>query len=263
MSDFDWDDLTPLPVPRPARRSYLDLLTSRASGHPAPGALTITAEVLLTLAALVGLYGIWQFWWTDRVADAQQAAAVAALPWADPQVVTADPLPPETVPTDPDAAQFEVATTIGVIRVPRFGDDYVRPISEGVDKKTILDTLGIGHWPGSAAPGQIGNYVLVGHRTTYGKPFFQIADLVPGDDVIISTPTATYTYKITGSEVIRPNQVEVTEPVPHEPGVAPTKQMITMIACHPLYSAKQRYVAYGELHSWAPKVSSTTAESDA
>ena len=30
---------------------------------------------------------------------------------------------------------------------------------------------GPGHYPGTAMPGQVGNFVVAGHRTTYGAPF--------------------------------------------------------------------------------------------
>jgi sortase A len=99
-----------------------------------------------------------------------------------------------------------------LIRVPRFGSDYVRPVVKGTDL-SVLDE-GVGHYEGTAAPGEVGNFALAGHRVTYAKPFGQIAELR---------------------------------------GATPTKRLLTMTACHPRYSAEQRYVVIAELAQSVPK----------
>ena len=49
---------------------------------------------------------------------------------------------------------------------------------------------GPGHYPETPMPGQLGNSAIAGHRTTYGEPFFDLDELEPGDEIIVTTPTA-------------------------------------------------------------------------
>ncbi len=60
------------------------------------------------------------------------------------------------------------ADAFAVIRIPRFGADFARPVIEGVGRPVLA--LGVGHYEGSASPGAVGNFAVAGHRTTYGRP---------------------------------------------------------------------------------------------
>ncbi len=46
-----------------------------------------------------------------------------------------------------------------------------------------------------------------------------------------------------------PKQVSVIAPVPDQPGATPTQAWLTMTACHPMHSARQRYVVHALLES--------------
>ena len=59
-----------------------------------------------------------------------------------------------------------------IVRIPRFGADYARPVIEGTGRDVLA--LGVGHYVGTAGPGEVGNFALAGHRTTYGRPFHDI-----------------------------------------------------------------------------------------
>ena len=65
----------------------------------------------------------------------------------------------------------------------------------------VIDA-GPAHWPGTAAFGSWGNVVLAGHRTTHTEPFLRVAELAPGDEIILSDAIGTYTYHVTGVEVV-------------------------------------------------------------
>src|SRR5690625_6784347 len=103
------------------------------------------------------------------------------------------------------------------MHIPRFGQDYVRNISEGVELEPVLNRMGIGHYPETALPGEVGNFSMAGHRTTYGKPFNQVAELEVGDPLIIQTPDVWYVYRVTQDHIVFPYQVEVIAPVPNHP----------------------------------------------
>jgi sortase A len=139
-----------------------------------------------------------------------------------------------------------------VMYVPRFGADYARSVSEGVETATVLDRNGIGHYPGTQMPGQVGNFAVAAHRTTHGAPFKQLATLQVGDRLYVQTQDGYYTYDFRGLEYVRPTGVGVLDPVPQLPGVAPTDRILTMTSCNPLFSAAERIIAYASLESWQP-----------
>lgn len=145
---------------------------------------------------------------------------------------------------------------------PDLGDAYARlhlPVGrtrsvvvvEGVGTADLR--RGPGHLPGSAAPGEVGNLVVSGHRTTYGAPFRDLDELAPGDPVVVETARGWSTYRVTGSEVVAPSAVEVTEPVPGRPGETATSAVLTLTTCTPAYSARQRLVVHALLASTVPR----------
>ena len=141
---------------------------------------------------------------------------------------------------------------VALIRIPRLGKDFHYVIIEGV---SIADLRkGPGHYPGTALPGQIGNFVVSGHRTTYLAPFNKLGELRDGDRILIDTSANQYVYKVTRPEVVQPDDVAVAAPVPERPKANPTKRLITLTTCNPKYSAAQRLIVFGQLISTAPRV---------
>ncbi|GAA4404724.1 class E sortase [Fodinibacter luteus] len=210
-----------------------------------------SGELLVTLGVLVLLFAAWQLWWTDVVADRAQARIVASLeeefaesarePVARSTTAPADGIPE---PVGPDGA-------FAVVRIPRFGADYARPVLEGTGRDVLA--LGVGHYVGTAGPGQVGNFALAGHRTTYGRPFHDVDRLVDGDPVVVETAAEVHVYEVTSREVVRPGDVDVVAPVPSEPGAPPTEALITLTSCHPRYSATERFVVHGRLVESVPR----------
>lgn len=232
--------------------------------------LGVLGELLITLGVLLGLFVVWQLWWTDVVADREQAEIVEDLGWAE---LTPEPTTePSSEPTQaPDPRRYDAApvpaepavrTTFATLRVPRWGEDYLRPISQGTSRSQVLDELGIGHYEGTAMPGGVGNFAVAGHRVTYGKPFNRIEELAVGDPLVVQTEDTWYVYRVTSTEVVSPRQVEVVAPVPGQPGVAPTEAIMTLTTCHPMYSARERYIVHALLDYWMPADAGTPAELD-
>jgi len=139
---------------------------------------------------------------------------------------------------------------VAVLRVPRFGRGYAQVIVEGVARGDLR--RGPGHYPGSAMPGQVGNFAVAGHRTTYGAPFGRLDELRPGDAIVLETRASWLTYRVTGTRVVAPNEVAVTAPVPDAPGRQPTQALLTLTTCNPRYSARQRLVVFGLLAKTVP-----------
>ncbi len=146
---------------------------------------------------------------------------------------------PEPAPKDPYAPTPIVQ--IGVIDIPKIG--LVHPVYEGITL-TVIDH-GPGHWPGSAMPCQIGNAVFPGHRVTHSHPFLNLDLLSPGDQIVFRMPGRDCVYAVTGTQIVRPKDIWVTDPTP-----TPT---VTLIACHPKHSAAQRIVVKGKLIGVIPR----------
>jgi sortase A len=99
-------------------------------------------------------------------------------------------------------------------------------------------------------PCKRGNTVFPGHRVTHSHPFLDIDQLRPGDHIIFHMPDRDCVYSVTGTQIVYPEDVWVTDPTP--------KPTATIIACHPKHSAAQRIVVKGDLIGDIPRAKTTT-----
>jgi sortase A len=255
----------------PSRRDRRD--DADDGRRPAPrrrqtvsGALvSLVAELLIIAGAGTGLYVVWTAWWTDVVAVHSQTQLVEGLKQKPTSTKAGtEHRGPAPVLAEPPG----LSSVFGTMQIPRFGADYNRPIGEGTDREKVLNTVGLGHYQDTAMPGAEGNFAVAGHRVTYGKPLNQIAELKTGDDIVVRVTDAKtkfdvwYVYKVTDSQIVTPDHVETIAPVPNKPGVEPTAQdrWLTLTACHPMWSAKERYVVHAKLAYWMPASEGTPKE---
>jgi sortase A len=218
----------------------------------------VVGEVLITLGVIVFLFLAYELWFTGLYTAHAQSDLKSHLrsEWAQRAPTPAE-LPGETPGAPgPTGAPGIVdkplpGDAIGLIRIPRLGAGYAYAIVEGVSTDDLKK--GPGHYPGTAMPGGIGNFVLSGHRTTYLAPFNGLGELESGDAIVIETRDTWYTYRVTGSETVLPTAVGVVLPVPDKPHAKPTKALITLTTCTPKYSASHRLIIYGTLQSALPK----------
>ena len=207
--------------------------------------LGILGDLFVTAGLVLLLFVGWQLWFTDVTANRAQDATVSKLTddFARPA--------PGSAPGTETPAAVELGSAFAIVRIPRFGADYARPVLEGTTRDILQD--GIGHYDGTALPGAVGNFAVAGHRTTYGRPFHDVDKLRSGDLVVVETRTAYSVYAVKRHEIVAPTDVQVVAPVPDKPGVKPTERWMTMTACHPKYSAAQRYVVFAQLVRTYPR----------
>jgi sortase A len=124
---------------------------------------------------------------------------------------------------------------IGRIESPRIDLDIV--IVQGTDTASLQK--GPGHYKATSLPGQPGTVAIAGHRTTYLAPFRKINEIQDGDEIRVEMPYAAFTYVVEKHEIVDPGDVEIIEPVGYE--------RIVLTACHPLYSAAQRWAVFARL----------------
>lgn len=120
----------------------------------------------------------------------------------------------ETEADETGTAHAEEPRAIAKLRIPRFGSDWQRVVYEGTSISKVLTPLGVGHYIGSAGPGEVGNFALAAHRAGSGGPFRKIDRFVAGDLVFVETATQRFTYRFLESKVVEPDDTGVIKPLP-------------------------------------------------
>ncbi|MFD4421954.1 class E sortase [Agromyces sp. NPDC058484] len=240
---------------------------SEASAHGRPSVVGVLGELLLTAGALILLFLGWQLWWNDAIVAGQQSSAASDLgaQWLEDGWTERGDAPPPATEAFGDALVGPVSYGNGeafaVMYVPRFGEDSQRRIAEGVGLDVLNSAhLGVGHYPGTQLPGEVGNFAIASHRSAYGGGMHEIGRLRLGDPIYIQTRDAWYTYRFRDLEYVAPEAVDVLAPVPHHPGLQPTDRIVTLTSCNPLYSTAERIIAYGVLESWRPSAAGPPGE---
>jgi sortase A len=161
-----------------------------------------------------------------RVNSESAEAPKSAPPTSQPQV--AAPPGPQSV--------------IGRLEIPRL--NLAVMVREGADESTL--SRAVGHIPGTALPGNVGNVGLAGHRDT----FFRALRNIQADDTIeMQTTAGTYRYVVKSTRIVTPRDVSVLQ--------ASGGETLTLVTCYPFYyvgSAPKRFIVHAALLADAPKV---------
>lgn len=202
-------------------------------------------QTLITLGVVVLLFCVYELYFTNLYTAKEQTRLGDALheTWARPPAKGA-----------PSVADVPLGSGLAVIWIPRIGmvgPHGAKVVVEGVSHEDLKK--GPGHYPGTALPGQVGNMVISGHRTTYGAPFNRLDELRTGDPIVIETRDTWFTYRLTSEQVVSPSAVEVTYAVPGNRTAKPTQRLLTLTTCNPKYSASQRLIVHALLQSALPK----------
>ncbi len=202
---------------------------------------------------LVLLFVAFQLWGTALLTDRAQDRLSSDFQEQLEQVQPTTTLPP--APSRSPSRRRRPSTSrsprpgqpIGRIMIPSIDVDFV--FMQGVELRYLRD--GPGHFPQTPLPGQPGNAALAGHRTTYAAPFHRIDELAPGTDITVETLQGTFTYRVDahdlpdggveGHFIVAPSAVEILD----QDGT----NRLTLMACHPKYSARQRIVVTATLVS--------------
>jgi sortase A len=131
--------------------------------------------------------------------------------------------------------ELENGEPIGRIDNDSGSFDYV--VFEGTDTNTL--EKGPGRYPETALPGQGETIGIAGHRTTYGAPFRKINKIEDGDRITVEMPYGTFIYSAEKSRIVEPTQTGIVRDIGRE--------RLVLTACHPLYSAAQRYAVFARL----------------
>ena len=183
---------------------------------------------------------------TEAPLTAEESDPIPTMPSPTP---AATPEPTPTATPEPHPAWLAMlyrdrGSAIARMQIPSINVD--KTVVEGVRVSDLRK--GPGHYPTTPMPGQAGNAAVAGHRTTYGAPFGEIDQLIPGDQIIVTTIQGEFTYEVVahgddnGHIIVPPTAVEVLDQ-----NFRDHPNRLTLTACHPKGSARQRIIVVAEL----------------
>ena len=162
----------------------------------------------------------------EKAAEVRAAAAAPAP--APTSADTSAPAPAEPAPEP--AIHVSPGDLIARITIPRL--NVSEAVIEGDDTEILRHA--VGHIPGTALPGQLGNIGLAGHRDSF---FRKLGQLRTGDTLILESLRGTFTYHVASHVIVRPTDTSVLNPT--------DQPALTLVTCYPfryIGSAPKRYV---------------------
>ena len=221
------------------------------------GVVGVVGELAITAGVLLLLFVVWELGFVAVTTNRAQAATVESLEsqfaQATPPTTPTDSpsgttTTPTTTPSPPPAPPGDV---FAILRIPRLGAAWAKPVYQGVGVDVLAK--GIGHYPDTQLPGQVGNAAFAGHRAGHGNPLIDIDTIRPGDAIVVETAAAYVVYRAVRSEIVPPTDVNVLAPVPEQPGVAPTEAWLTLTSCEPKYGSTNRFIVFAKLDRSVPR----------
>lgn len=127
--------------------------------------------------------------------------------------------------------------TFGVISIPKLGLEM--PLYLGATDENMAKGAAVLSATSVPIGGSNTNAVIAGHRGWGGAAYFRyITDLAVGDEVVITNLWERLRYRVVGTKIIEPHEIENIL-------IQPGRDMVTLLTCHPYASGgKQRYLVY-------------------
>jgi sortase A len=213
----------------------------------------VLGRIILGGGVLILLFVAYQLWGTDIAESHSQAVLRERLEaqlhhtGSHPTTTTTTTAGPSSTTTTTTTATGDQPTVGPTIAAPDDGNPVglLKIAKIGLDKVIVQGTStndlrqGPGHYPGTPLPGEQGNAAIAGHRTTYGAPFYNLDALAVGDPIVVTTVQGTFTYDVTGTVVVSPNDTSVVDNT--------TFPELTLTTCNPRFSASSRLVVHARL----------------
>jgi sortase A len=125
---------------------------------------------------------------------------------------------------------------LGRIQIKRIGLSTI--IVESTDYWGSL-AKGPGRYKQGSFPGLGQTTGIAGHRTTFAAPFRHIDSIEDGDSIVVEMPYGAFTYRVLRHAIVDDGDWSIMKKVGFDE--------LVLSACHPLYSASQRYVVFARL----------------
>lgn len=215
--------------------------------------LSIVGDLLIITAVVMAGYLFWLYTWSGVTAYEDQQSLAAESGFSMTTTKTnknvAKPMPGQP----PSITEPGYGEVVGELHVPRFGSKWSKIIVNGTDDDQ-LNRHGLGHYQGTAMPGQIGLFSLAGHRAGYGEPLAYIDTLKNGDPIVVKADNKWFVYTYYDHKIVNSGEKHALDPVPFQPGAQPHDRLMALTSCEPRYSwtsAPYRWVSYARFKYWA------------
>ncbi|MFJ6515798.1 class E sortase [Streptomyces sp. NPDC091406] len=209
------------------------------------------SELCITVGALIILFVVYFLFWTGvKAADAAEGEIdTLQSQWAREPVAPAPD--PDAASSEPAPAPYRDGKPFATMHIPRFGPGWEWPVLENTEVTTLQK--GLGHYSGTARPGDSGNFAVAGHRRTYGDPFKDFPKLRPGDAVVVNDGTTWFTYRIAKKPYRTvPTDTAVVDPVPRGSGFEGAGRYLTLTTCEPEWGSSHRLIVWAHLDATRP-----------
>ncbi|WP_172371288.1 class D sortase [Sporosarcina jiandibaonis] len=187
--------------------------------------------LLITVGAGLCLLAAWQF----SVSYFQQDKMLEeAKAFVSDEIISRDDLTAGNAELL-DYSDLKKGDSIGILYIPRL--DREIPIIEGTHEDELAK--GVGHFSGTALPGQNDQILLSGHRDTV---FRQFGELENGDEIHVKMKNGTFVYTIYDTDIVDADDRTVIR------STAPD-EILTLSTCYPfsyIGSAPDRYIIYAK-----------------
>lgn len=128
-------------------------------------------------------------------------------------------------------------TTLGILDIEKINVHL--PILDGSTPDKLK--VGAGKLNGTSDIGEIGNTAISAHRShKYGLNFNRLDEVELGDPITITTQQDVFTYEVFNIQIVEPDDISVLNK-------SQTDSILTLITCHPLYTASHRLIVQARL----------------
>jgi len=197
---------------RPRRAHWLDRWTRHFFLMVGVLALGYIAFVMLD----TGLFQAYENWRFERALKEARVAKSSAPPSRPPQALVI--VDPELVRLERLRVAGPEGSPLGRIEISTLGLGAM--VLEGVEPRTLRRA--VGHIPGTALPGQLGNVAIAGHRDTF---FRSLRDIQEDAEITLTTLQGSYRYRVDSTTVVEPDAIEVLADSPDA--------TLTLVTCYP------------------------------
>jgi len=131
-----------------------------------------------------------------------------------------------------DVVTLDEGAVVGRLEIPRLGISVM--VLQGIEADTLR--IGAGHVPGTPLPGGDGNVAIAAHRDTF---FRKLEGIQTGDRLHVKTARGIFTYRVSATEVVDPEDTRVIE--------SRARSELTLITCYPFVfigAAPKRFIVH-------------------
>jgi sortase A len=186
--------------------------------------LRIAGRIILCVGLFAALFVVYELAFTPLTEQNAQASLLNQFQQNVP-----------TTTVDAPGASIAEGSPVALINIPSIGLTQV--VAEGTTPSDLK--VGPGHLMSSPLPGEAGNVVIAGHRTTYGAPFAKLDQLVGGNIIKFDTGRGSVTYVV--------NSVKHVSPGAPDPILDTPNNRLTLITSDPAIFASGRLVVEASL----------------